>query len=394
MRRRLITEADVPTARRSLAQAALLVIALTGCASHRAILHMPAAGVQVPFELVHNWPLVHVRVGRRHTDIAGVLDTGAQGLSISPEGATQAHLAPRPRALSVSDAHVTRQRTITAARASLTLGNFEVKGAEVFVFPELSVAGELEGRAIDLIFGGPMLGPFLVTLDYPRRQLRIAVGSLPAPNGRDVLDARFIDGLPHIRIVVAGVPLTAMLDSGCNGTIYLPVALSKTLPLRGPPLASAEHHSANGGSRGLDATLDGPVQLGGYSIIAPDVFFAGTEALVCGRVLREFAVTFDPAHGRARFARGSFAPIVLPPSRSLGFGLRKREGKWTVADLASGRAPPEVQLGDEIVSYDGHPCADLTRDDMVALRRKANVIHLVLRRAGRLLDLDAPVHEL
>jgi hypothetical protein len=374
--------------------ATLCALILAGCSVNRSSFRMPGTGVQTPFELVDNMPVVRARLGRG-TDIAALIDTGANGFCITPETATRAHLAQASRVQELEGVDGKMSRHIMSShRARVTIGELVLEHLEAFVIPELGALSADVGRPIDALIGGArLLGPVLVSLDYPARQLRLEQGSLPAPNGRDVIAGNFDDGRPRVSIAVAGVVVTALLDSGCDGTFDLPLALSKTLPLRAEPHNGRQHSGINGDGVSHYARLNGTIRIGGYSIVDPEINFSGTEPSVCGKVLREFAVTLDPAHRRVRFARSNLDPIAVPSHRTLGLGLSKREGKWVVVTLEPGRAPPEAALGDEIVSYNGSARAELTRDNLAALLGHVDTVHVVLRRAGRLIELDAPVYD-
>ena len=366
---------------------AVLALALTACAGSR--ITIPATGTRIPFELVMNTPVVRALVG--NVELATTFDTGAEPLSLTPEAAARAHLALTSRTFSLNGA--ASQVGQSSRRTRVTIGPLVLTNVEALVIPTSSTFAELSGTTDDAVLGRPMLGRMLVTIDYPARELRVERGSLPEPNEMDVLSDLSSDALPRLAISVAGTVVTALVDSGCSGTLELPESLASTLPLRAQTEDGGLLRTVDGDRRTRHTKLAGTVTVGGYSIVDPVIDFS-TEAILCGKVLREFSITLDSAHRRIRFARPTFDPIALPSERVLGFRVRKREGKWGVFELRRAFAPAGVELNDELVSIDGKSCAELTIDGIYAVVNRATVVHLVLRRAGKLLELDAPIHVL
>lgn len=165
--------------------------------------------------------------------------------------------------------------------------------------------------------GGGTLGiilfrDVLLTLDYPRDRMEISAGSLPAPNGHDVLpyitypDAAFkvLQVTPTVTVQLAGQALPALLDTAAghlNADIIVPVKIAATLPL-GP----TESEFMLGGSIGTKypahtATLKGNLVLGDVVIRNPKVLVSDWLTFVdLARVSRRLALTIDQRNHRIR----------------------------------------------------------------------------------------------
>jgi len=159
------------------------------------------------------------------------------------------------------------------------------------------------GTDVDGAIGFPLFSGLLVELDYVGGRLRIRRGELPAPDGRTVLALTNLQGIPMIPITIGGETVQAVLDSGSEADLLVPLAMADKLTLDGPPVRSCRMKTLFGEFDLLTAHLKGRVNLGGIELVDPELTFSDhfSEVNVGGKFLSRFKVTFDPARGRVQF---------------------------------------------------------------------------------------------
>lgn len=159
------------------------------------------------------------------------------------------------------------------------------------------------GTDVDGAIGFPLFSGLLVELDYVGGRLRIRRGELPAPDGRTVLALTNLQGIPMVPITIGAETVQAVLDSGSEADLLVPLSMADKLPLDGPPVRSGRMRTLFGEFDLLTAHLKGRVNLGGIELVDPELTFSDhfTEVNVGGKFLSRFRVTFDPARGRVQF---------------------------------------------------------------------------------------------
>ncbi|MEO6953673.1 MAG: aspartyl protease family protein [Polyangia bacterium] len=379
--------------KRLVAIAALGSVVLGGCGQPLSLLprRVELAGttsVRVPVELVNHLGFVRARVGDG-PPLLGLLDTGAGGLLLTPHGGEVAHIPTHRRTLLVNGVDGTEQRSVPVAKVrELHIARITLDEVHALVVPDLAELGQVVGEPVDLVVGSTLFGDNLVTIDLERGALTVEQGVLP--QGPTVLEGGFASDVPHVRITVAGVSMSATVDTGCSGWLALPNELESQLPLKRPARPGPKHIGVNGEGRDRWARLDGEVQIGPHVLVDTPVDFTAGEPRICAQLLRYFRVTIDQRRGRVRFEGD--ARIVVPAERTTGLGLLKRNGVWIVADLIPGIAPDGIALFDVVERMGGTLAAPLTRADWIDAQR-ADVVHLTLLRDGKRLEVDVTVRE-
>ena len=163
------------------------------------------------------------------------------------------------------------------------------------------------------ILGLPLFEDCLLTLDFPKRQVRFESGKLPSPDGETVeysVDEEHDYGVT-VTVSLAGVPVKAHLDTGSPAFVTVLNKLQKELPLKGKPHVVGIARTPQGKAEVRSAVLDGVVKLGKHEWSGPRIDFADLGPMlehdagnIGSRLLREFAVTVDQKNRRARFRRG------------------------------------------------------------------------------------------
>lgn len=114
---------------------------------------------------------------------------------------------------------------------------------------------------------------YVLTIDYPKSQLRLRAGSLPASDNSSVLDYELFQELPAVFIDVANQPVRVHIDTGSPGGFTLPQKYMETLPLSSSPAQIGIARLVSGELKVWGATLNGKITLGKFSFENPKVEF-------------------------------------------------------------------------------------------------------------------------
>jgi hypothetical protein len=230
-------------------------------------------------------------------------DTGASGIGwVSRALMTRLQL-PKAGGFRLSDGS-TSMSSEGVQIASLELGPVRVERAVVPVLN--NGACDVEGESVCGTLGLDAFRGFSFTLDYPGKKIVVSRQSLAA-DGADVVRYMPQHGSPRVEIGIAGVVFTAWVDSGNRGTMLLPMALAKELPLVGELAPAGKIGTVVKEYALFKARLAGDVTVGAVRIERPEVYF--TEMVKepnLGRgLLQNLVTTFDTVGERVRFARPS-----------------------------------------------------------------------------------------
>jgi predicted aspartyl protease len=164
---------------------------------------------------------------------------------------------------------------------------------------------------IDGILGFGLFSDYLLTLDYPAKQVSIEKGSLPKPDNESVVAFEMPKGVPVVELNVDQLSVRAVLDSGSMGGFLLPKKLLKKLPLGAEPKVVGKGKTVGGEFVIEEAPLRGSAQLGSHRLLNPALEFAdfSSQAVIGNRVLAEFRLTFDQTNRRVRLNR---VPPTVP----------------------------------------------------------------------------------
>ena len=136
----------------------------------------------------------------------------------------------------------------------------------------------------------------LVEMDGPRSRLVIrprTPDALPAGEPTPYLGSDG-DTLPSAMLDFGGLKVAAILDSGNDMPIILPMAFRDRLALDAVPKPVGFAVSAAGRQPILMARLAGPVRIGGVTVVKPKVYFmAGGRPNIGLPILRRITVVYD-----------------------------------------------------------------------------------------------------
>jgi hypothetical protein len=282
-----------------------------GSTPYRSVRLLAPDGGEIPVRLAGPQILVDgVRVNGRGP-FTFVMDTGAAG-----GGRIDVTLVDRLGLESVGSVRATDGtgrgvRELPLYRLeSLEVGPLRAEGV-VVASRDYNLHAAAVRDSVAGVLGFHLFAECLLTVDGPGRRLVIAPGSLPEPDGAEIVPLR-VDPVPEVEVELGGRTLPAVLDTGSMGPVTVPAALAEELPLAGEPVVVGEARTLTGAFEIRMAPLDGALRIGSLTLDRPDVVLGpGGRTNLGGRVLRDLVMTFDQANGRVRFRRGERADVRM-----------------------------------------------------------------------------------
>lgn len=324
--------------RTAVALLAAVLVAVAPVASSDA---GPAAAKVVPSQMCRGLWIVPIAFGDGGPErtLRMVLDTGAGSTSVDPD-AIQRVFGKRVRAgkkITLRDGeagpmtiHKLRARTHDMDHLSLALGS-----------------------RIDGILGFPTFREHLLTLDYPRGEVRVGTGELPEVDGvrivRDVGTLR-----PYLSLEPGAVRVPVLVDSGSTGALTL--RESDPVPWKVEPRATSAVVRYVGIRVEREGRMDGDVAVGQLVVRDPIVKLTDDGTRLLGyQFMRRFSWTFDTRNRRIELIPDGDAPIESPSEHGIGVAFRPVEGGFEVARVFDGLPGARAGLseGDVVVAVNG-----------------------------------------
>ncbi len=194
----------------------------------------------------------------------------------------------------------------------LVIGSIRVAGLTVMVGPVSAMFGKIDkpprGVLSALSFPG-----YLVTFDYPRKEIVLRKGALPEPNGKTIFGYEGDEMLPTVPVKIVGREMRVHLDTGAPFALSLPTKYKGEVPLTAPAEEKGKARSPSGEFPVSKGTVKGEITIGEYKLATREVIFTDVvphpgaipQGQVGYGVLRDFAITLDSANGRIEFAKGA-----------------------------------------------------------------------------------------
>jgi hypothetical protein len=352
------------------------------------------APAEVPLEKIGDFYYVNVAVNGH--PFRFTLETGANFFAVSNRLA-------RTLGLRVDSVLSERGPMATVHIDSLTIGSAKLSGFTAAVTPLF----ESSPDTFDGIISIAVLKHFLATMDFPHGVLRLERGTLPEPNGRDILAfaGRDQGGRVDVMLDLGSVRTAAVLDTRSFGGFVLPDSLEPRLSFvdtartvsraRGPSLGSFTLRRGQ---------LNAPVRLGWFEAQKPVVTLRDRGGSVIGMpILQQFVITLDVANKRLRLTRpdgsqrltvpqepaapaGANPPASGPP---LGFALApSADGSLTIVGVVQSSNAERAGLrdGDTLVELDGVAAAQMNVSVFRAIGAKRTPVRIVVERGGKRLE--------
>jgi len=157
------------------------------------------------------------------------------------------------------------------------------------------------------VLSAALLPGYLVTWDYPKKEVRIHAGELPAADNKTVFNYLPGHPIPGLKIKVGDQSLDAHLDSGSDAGLLLPLKLAKSLPLYGEPVDTGKKaKSVRGAFPVYRGKLKGTCRFGEFSLTDPTVDFSDVvrNGNLGSGVLEGFTLTLDFKNRRFQLLKG------------------------------------------------------------------------------------------
>jgi Aspartyl protease len=191
-------------------------------------------------------------------------------------------------------------------------------------FPDVEAGEDVPmrgpGPRRDGVIGLALFRKYLLTLDYPRQHLSLAVGSLDSAPSSEAIPFRLDHGIPTIKLTLGKRIIEAHVDSGGMG-LNIPAGIAKELPLDGPPVPLGRMRTVSNEIEITGAKLAEDAHVAKYTIVKPFIEINPTFPMATfGAIpLSNFRVTFDQASQRIRFQSDAEsielkAPMRRPPA--------------------------------------------------------------------------------
>lgn len=312
------------------------------------------------------------------TTLMALFDTGGAGLHIDPDAVVRAGGAP-----------VEERKQITIRDATAGPLTFPKLRPYTLQLDHLSRAIGIE---IDIFLPFREFDEYLLTLDFPKEEIRIARGRLPKPDGRQVFSARGRDRRPYVGTEISGRTHRLLIDSGASKSISL--QSGRDLSWVSPPVPISVAQGMETLRYADVGRLDADIEIAGVKIERPIVAIGAITELIGTEVMRRFAWTFDQKSRRVRIHPESSDPLRMPPRRGTGAIFVPHAEGYEIARVLAGSPAAKTGLrsGDVVVAVNGTRVLELDCDRWKVEHRTE--ITLTVLRDDKTSDLAVKVVDL
>jgi len=263
-------------------------------------------------ELRHNMPFVQVMVNGKGPFTFGI-DTGTGGSALITSTLCQQLNLPEVGKAEVGDPTGRNKKELSVVKLqSLQVAGVEFKDIQAVQFEPSQREGHVDG-----ILGFPLFAKYLLTLDYPKQQLRLAAGTLKPDGGQTVIPFTMPNNVPIIQIKVSSQLIDANVDSRGPG-LSIPEKYASSLKFASEPIVIGRGRTVSNEFEIKGAELAGDVVVGSYTFHNP---FLATDPVLPqanfgGLAFRNFAVTFDQQNRLMRLESAEKTLLIPAPHHS------------------------------------------------------------------------------
>jgi len=247
-------------------------------------------------------PVVEVKVNGRGPFVF-MIDTGAgMQADVDTSVAEELGLQLTGRAINGDPSGENDREVATVRIDSITLAGVEFRNVTAVVRPQRLTKDYPDVHGI---LGFALFTDYLLTLDYPAMQVRLARGALPVANGADVLSFELENRIPIIDLTIGRIHVPAHVDSGnFVAGFILPEEIVEQLQLGSDAVTVGGARSVTNRIQLKQVQLRDTIRLGSFAYPQPTVAFpALSDSNIGFNVLRDFVVTFDQTNRRMKLQR-------------------------------------------------------------------------------------------
>ena len=247
-------------------------------------------------------PVIDVKINGQGP-FAFTIDTGAgMQADIDTSIATRLKLAPNGKLLTGDPSGQNDREVETARLDTIAFGGAEFRNVTALIRPQRITR---DYPNVDGILGFALFTDYLLTLDYPAMQVRLARGALPVANGADILSFEIENRRPVIEVAIGKIRVRAHIDSGnFVAGFILPETLVEQLQLLSQPITAGGARSVSNQIELKQAQLRATIHIGRFDYPQATITFPALRDTNVGfKVLREFALTFDQKNQRMKLER-------------------------------------------------------------------------------------------
>jgi predicted aspartyl protease len=173
----------------------------------------------------------------------------------------------------------------------VSLKTLEIGGAH---FEDLVVGARAWKEDIDGVIGFNLFADCLLTLDYPRQQLGMRTGTLPAANGRDIFVYGLDNRSPTLEFMIGNQRFNILVDTGAAQGLVIPKATADKLRFAGdlvpgPTLSTFD----TAASRSRLGKLAETIKIGIHQIDGLTVHVWEDVPVLGSALFKDFVLTFD-----------------------------------------------------------------------------------------------------
>jgi hypothetical protein len=247
-------------------------------------------------------PVIEVKINGQGPFFFAIDTGGGMQADIDPSVATQLNLQPTGKVLIGDPSRQNDREMEFTTIASLTFGGAEFRNVTALIRAQRITKDYPE---VDGFLGFALFTEYLLTLDYPAMQVRLARGALPKANGADILPFEIENRIPVIELAVGRLRMKAHVDSGnFVAGFILPEEVVEQLTLLSEPVTVGHARSVTNKIEIKQAQLKDTIRIGSFQYPEATIAFpAPSDTNVGFKILREFAITFDQKNKRMKFER-------------------------------------------------------------------------------------------
>lgn len=256
-----------------------------------------------PMQFRGPMPVVEVKLNGQGPFVFAIDTGGGLQADIDTSIAERLRLVPNGKVI-IGDPSRQNDRTLdTTLINSIAFGGAEFRNVTALIRPQKMTA---DYPAVDGILGFALFTDYLLTLDYPGMQVRLARGNLPVANGADILSFELEQRIPVIEVAIGKWKVKAHIDSGNYvAGFILPEELVEQLPLLSQPVTVGRARSISNQIEIKQTQLRDTIHIGHFTYPQATIAFPALSNTNVGfKILREFALTFDQKNKRMKMVRG------------------------------------------------------------------------------------------